>query len=142
MDVRRFSDLNDIYGGRIARWPEAERKAAYALVENDAGAAARLADSRALDALLDDWNIEPAQSALREAVLMSASVAPLAGSRLTPWARDIRLWFAGAGLAAGLAGVFCGAVLSTVAVGEARDEALVASAVSDTAATVPNAAPT
>ncbi len=42
----------------------------------------------------------------------------------------MRLWLAGAGVAAGLAGVSCGAVISTLAVREAKDEALVATVVS------------
>ena len=142
MDLQRFTALSETYGGRIARWPEAERTAAHALVDADMRAADVLRHSEALDALLDDWRFEPASTALRDAVLASASSKTHGSLRLTFWARDVRLWFAGAGLAAGLAGVFCGGVLSTVAVGEARDEALVASAVSDTAVSVPGPAQT
>ena len=142
MDFQRFTILSETYGGRIARWPEAERKAAYSLADADARASALLREADGLDAVLDDWRVEPADRVLRQAVLASASGKARRGRRQTFPARDLRLWFAGAGLAAGLAGVFCGAVLSTVAVGEARDEALVASAVSDTTVALPGPAQT
>lgn len=79
-----------------------------------------------LDDLLDAWRVEPATMALRDTVLAGApirrrglSLRLLAGPRL---------WLAGAGVAAGLAGISCGALVSTAAIHNARDEALVASA--------------
>jgi hypothetical protein len=144
MDHERFTALAQAYGARIGRWPEAERAAAETWVQTNGHAAAVLQHADALDALLDEWRIEAPEAALRLSVLASATSRRRfkTASVRTLWtrdvfARDLRLWFAGAGLAAGLAGVFCGAVLSTVAVGEARDEALVASAVSDTAVSTP-----
>ena len=142
MDFERFTVLCETYGGRMACWPETERLDARVLAQSDARAAAVLAQADRLDAVLDDWRIEPASAALRDAVLASASLKGHKRAGPAPRMRDMRLWFAGAGLAAALAGVFCGAVLSTVAVGEARDEALVASAISDTVVSVPGPAQT
>jgi hypothetical protein len=98
-------------------------------------------DDRRLDELLDAWRVEPATMALRDAVMATAPRRGAARVRLPAFGLElsgVRLWLAGAGVAAGLAGVSCGAVLSTVAVREAQDEALVASAVSEgsTAATL------
>lgn len=137
MDLKRFTDLTETYGGRLARWPEPERAGTHALLANEARAADILRDGDWLDALLDDWRVEPAGAELRTAVLASAPAKTGLRPRRVAWMSDVRLWFAGAGLAAGLAGVFCGVVLSTAALGEQRDEALVASAVSDTAVAAP-----
>ncbi len=83
-----------------------------------------------LNELLDAWRVEPATAALREAVMATAP-APRSTRFGLSALRGARLWLAGAGLAAGLAGVSCGVVFSTVAVREAQDEALVASAVGE-----------
>ncbi len=131
IDIERFRILAESYGGDITRWPEADRVGAKALAKADARAAQTLAEWAALDDALHEWRIPSASASLRETVLAGAPSRGRRRARAALWANDLRLWFAGAGLAAGLAGVFCGAVLSTVAVREARDEALVASAVSD-----------
>ena len=67
---------------------------------------------------------------MRERVLAQA---PRHGRRLlrVDWLQRGELWLAGAGLAAGIAGVSCGAIFSTAAVREARDEALVAAVVAE-----------
>ena len=88
-----------------------------------------------LDELLDAWRVEPATMALRDAVLAGA---PRRGARFAvrlPLS-GVRLWLAGASVAAGLAGISCGAVISTVAVKEARDEALVAAVVAEGAGAI------
>jgi hypothetical protein len=92
-------------------------------------------DEKDLDALLDSWRIEPASMRLRDAVLATApnprghrlSLRGLQALKLT----GLRLWLAGAGVAAAVAGVSCGVIVSSVAVQEARDEALVSAAVSE-----------
>lgn len=87
-------------------------------------------EDRQLDHLLDSWRTAPPSMALRDAVLDGASRS--GRSSIWPhWLRWPRLWVAGAGLAAGIAGVSCGALLSTAAVREARDEALVSAVVSE-----------
>jgi hypothetical protein len=92
-------------------------------------------DEHQLDELLDTWRVAPASITLRDALLASAPQPGSMGLRLPRLAaagrRGLRLWFAGAGLAAALAGVSCGAVVSSVALREARDEALVTAAVAE-----------
>jgi anti-sigma factor RsiW len=87
-------------------------------------------DDRTLNSLLDDWRTEPPSAALRDAIL---AAAPRRGDLpwRALWLRRGQVWIAGAGLAAGIAGVSCGAIFSTAAVREARDEALVAAVVSE-----------
>ena len=134
MDLQRFTFLSETYGARIARWPAVEQAEARAMAAADPSAAAIIERQDTFDAVLDEWRIDPADAALRRAVLANTTTSrTLSYAKRADRARDLRLWFAGAGLAAALAGVFCGALVSTLAVGEARDEALVASAVSDSA---------
>ncbi len=102
-------------------------------------------DDERLDQLLDAWRMEPASADLREAVLAGAPSprgAKLRASLRWPFA-GARLWMAGAGLAAGLAGVSCGAAFASDAVRDARDEALVAAAAPGSAAilSIPETAP-
>ncbi len=88
-----------------------------------------------LDDLLDAWRVEPASMQLRDAVLAGAPKPRAPGFRLPGFA-SARFWLAGAGLAAGLAGVSCGVAFSTVAVREAQDEALVAAAAGESPAAI------
>lgn len=138
MDLDRFRALAETYGGDIRRWPEAERDGAAALAAVDQGAASALAEAALLDEALDDWRVEPAGLALRDRVATGAPTARRSWS-VPVWAgrgEGLRLWFAGAGLAAGLLGVSCGVILSTAAVREARDEAMVAAAYHDSSSTL------
>lgn len=52
MTLERLAELLTAYGADAARWPEAERDAALALIEGSATARMALAETRALDALL------------------------------------------------------------------------------------------
>ena len=92
-------------------------------------------DDECLDELLDAWRTPPASVALRDAVMAAAPKPRRAGFRL-PFA-GAKFWFAGAGLAAGLAGLSCGVAFASVAVRDARDEALVAAAAPGSASIVP-----
>ncbi len=83
-------------------------------------------DDDRLDELLDAWRVAPPSADLRDAVMAGAPRPRSAGFRL-PFA-GARLWLAGAGLAAGVAGLSCGVAFASVAVRDARDEALVAAA--------------
>lgn len=87
-------------------------------------------DDRTLNQLLDDWRVEPPTMTLRDRV-MARAPQPRASWSFSPWLQRGQLWLAGAGLAAGVAGVSCGAIFSASAIREARDEALVAAAVSE-----------
>lgn len=104
MTLERFADLAEIYGGDIARWPEAERETARTLLAaQPVRLEAVLADAARLDRLLD---LAPAQSA--DAALLGRLIA--AAPRP---AGATRRWLAGAAAALGL-GV---AALAGVAVG-------------------------
>lgn len=104
MSLDRFAELAEIYGGDVARWPEAVRETARALlVAEPARLEVVLADAARLDRLLD---LAPAQSA------DSALLGRLIAAAPQP-ASAARRWLAGAGAALGL-GV---AALAGVAVG-------------------------
>ena len=129
MDIERFTVLADIHGSDLTRWPEAEREAARALSRTPGPFAATLAAAARLDEALDAWTATSPSNALRAQVIASAPNPRIA------WRRGIGFWLSGAGLAtAGLVGVLCGAAVSTAALGEAHDEALVVSATTDGAA--------
>lgn len=72
MDLDRLSTLLDAYGADRTRWPEAERAAAWALIENDDKARALYDEARTLDKLLSRAStIEPSPE-LKAAVLADA----------------------------------------------------------------------
>ena len=127
MELDRFKALAAAYGGRPARWPEAERAAAEALMARSPEACgAVLEDEGGLDGLLDGWRAPAPTADLRSAVLAGP---PAAGSRR---ARLWEAWLPGAGLAAiGVAGVICGVTLFSFAAADVRSEAMVAAAASD-----------
>ncbi len=104
MTVERFADLAEIYGGDVARWPEAEREIARALLAAEPVRLERvLADAARLDRLLD---LAPSQSA--DAALLGRLIAAAPRPAST-----VQRWLAGASAALGL-GV---AALAGVAVG-------------------------
>ncbi|TRW16702.1 hypothetical protein [Glacieibacterium frigidum] len=49
------ADLIDIYGADPARWPTEDRAATLAAIAADPALQAKLAEARALDAMLGDW---------------------------------------------------------------------------------------
>ncbi|MFD1191920.1 hypothetical protein ACFQ27_15115, partial [Phenylobacterium conjunctum] len=56
MTPERFEELAEAYGGETARWPQAEREAAAALMAGRPDfAQAALAWADALDEVLDAW---------------------------------------------------------------------------------------
>ncbi|MET3667858.1 hypothetical protein [Caulobacter sp. 1776] len=114
MSLERFEDLAEIYGGEIARWPEAEREAARAWLSAHPERASAVLDAASqLDRLLD---LAPAQSvdaALLGRLIAAAPQAP----------NTARRWIAGLGAALGLsAAAFAGVALG-VAVGRPPVEA-------------------
>lgn len=52
MDMKRFAEIVDAYGGDLARWPESEREAARAFMQDSAEARRMATEGRALDAML------------------------------------------------------------------------------------------
>jgi anti-sigma factor RsiW len=101
MTRARFEAILDAYGADPRRWPDAERAAAQAFAAADPQAPALLAAAADLDGALHLAAPDPAEPALREAIIASAKAAP---------ARRRSLWWAGAGLSAALAGAAAGAV--------------------------------
>lgn len=110
MDLDRFADLAEAYGGDISRWPSIEREAATLLMARSPEATATLlAEQSDLDWALDSWRAPRPGLALEAAILASAPV-----QRPAPIWRGW-LWRTGLGaglMAAGLAGVMTGVVVS------------------------------
>jgi hypothetical protein len=104
----RFRKLTEIYGAEPRRWPAAERKSALAYMLNHAAEAkAVLAESLALDDILDRYDVALLGAALREQIIGSAPVRPAAPKR--------SFWWQSVGLAGiGLAGALAGALVVTV----------------------------
>lgn len=95
MNRQRFETLTETFGGDVARWPEAERETAAALMATEpAWVAGVLAEAVDLDAILD---AAPAPRA--SAVLIDAIVAGAPAARRPPWLK----WLLPAGMGAGLA---------------------------------------
>ena len=76
MTLDRFAVLLDAYGADPARWPDAERAAARALLDRSSEARARRDAAAALDALLDRAATVEPSSALAERVLAQAPQRP------------------------------------------------------------------
>ena len=113
MNAERLKQLAEAYGADKRRWPEAERKAAEALIGSDGPWADRiLFDARQTDAALDASPRPMVSNALRDAVIASAMAAGLSPKKARiVWDRLV-LW-AGAGwAAAACAGVIAGANLT------------------------------
>ena len=110
MDLNRFADLAEAYGGDISRWPANTREAATLLMAASPEATAPLlAVQSDLDWALESWRTPRPPEALEAAILASAPV-PRATRLWRGWLLPTGL---GAGLlAAGLAGVMAGVVVS------------------------------
>jgi hypothetical protein len=72
MPLDRFAALLDAYGADPARWPDAERAGAHALLDRSAEARARRDAAAALDALLDRAAAVQPSSALAARILAQA----------------------------------------------------------------------
>lgn len=110
MSLDRFETLANAYGSNLRRWPQAERAAARALLDTDAGARRILVQARVLDGLLDAVPRAVETHDLRERVLAAA-----AGERISRQGQrrrgrmSILAWLSGAGwAAAAFAGVAFG----------------------------------
>ncbi len=103
----RFATLADIYGGAIARWPEAIRADARHLAASDPQMRAILAKADRLDALLNGWRVPLPSAALRQSIEKS---------RRDSLSRRARLWWTGLGLAAALAGAATGTIATAATI--------------------------
>jgi hypothetical protein len=111
MNLARFGDLAEAYGGDVRRWPESERDAARAWADAHPVEAERaLFDARQTDAALFASPNPVVSMALRDRVLASATMKARAA---WPSLRKL-LWIGGVGwAAAACAGVLVGTTLST-----------------------------
>jgi len=102
MTLRRFGELLETHGADLARWPEEERRAARALLAEDAAARALLAEHAALENLLA--RAAPGPSPALEERILAATVERDAAPARADAPRPPRWrWLAGAGaLAASL----------------------------------------
>lgn len=109
IDIARFEELADAFGGVIARWPEPYRAVASQMAAHPA-AAAILVDALMLDETLDQWRVPAPTTPLIARVVAGGPAAV----RHT-WSR-LRVWWTGMGFAAALAGAAVGiAAVATVA---------------------------
>lgn len=69
MTLARFTELLDVYGGRISQWPAAERAAAERLAEANPEAQRLLASDAPLDAWLETYAVEEVSPRLMARVL-------------------------------------------------------------------------
>ncbi len=69
MKVNQFQTLLDARGPDLALWPEADRRAAHALLDQSDAARAALAEAEALHRALQALPDEPASPLLRSAIL-------------------------------------------------------------------------
>ncbi len=115
MTSERFEALAEAYGGETARWPQAEREAAAAVMAGQPDfARAVLARADALDEMLDAWRPAPASAALLERVLAQAPRHRATG--LAAW-----IWRGAVG--AGLAGACAAGLLMGVSLSSGGDHA-------------------
>ncbi|TAN18325.1 MAG: hypothetical protein EPN45_01285 [Rhizobiaceae bacterium] len=105
MTPERFSELAEIYGAELRRWPEDRREAAAAYSEAYPEEAERtLAAARRLDEALDGYAVTGPGAKLTMAIVEATPSFRTA-------ARRMQLWWQGAGFAAlGLAGALAGAL--------------------------------
>ena len=126
MDVARFGELAEAWGGDLRRWPEGVRETARGWAEAHPLEAERaLFEARMTDAVLDASPRPVVSMALRDRVLASAAQAGLKARGVWPGLRKM-LWIGGAGwAAAACAGVVFGTTLSTHLATQSQAEAVV-----------------
>jgi hypothetical protein len=103
LDLDRFRELAEAYGGEIRRWPDDVRASAR-LVARNPQAAAILAEAAALDDKLAAWRTPLPSPGFR----MQTSAGGLKAR--SAFGQRIRLWWAGIGLAAALSGAAAGSI--------------------------------
>jgi hypothetical protein len=107
LDIARFQQLADAYGGVITHWPAEYRDVATRMATHRE-AAAILAEALALDETLDAWRVPLPTPAL------AARVSARGQSDIRrPWF-GMRLWWTGAGFAAALAGAAAGIAATAI----------------------------
>ncbi|WP_421937554.1 hypothetical protein [Phenylobacterium sp.] len=132
MTPKRFETLAEAYGGDVARWPEADREAAAAVMAAEpAWAETILSRAGELDAALATYASPHASAGLVDRIAAAAPLVPVppAPPRWMGWLLPVGM---GAGLAAACAaGVVMGAVLSLPASDAGDPDPVVAAADDD-----------
>ncbi len=90
MTMERLEALLEAYGAEPARWPDAERQAAEALVSRSQEVRLRIEEARRLDLLLAEAPLE-APSAMLTARLLAARPRQLVASPVSPAVRTSSL---------------------------------------------------
>ena len=121
MTLDRFDSLCAAWGSDLDRWPAAERDAAVNLIAASAEARALQERAAALDDLLDEYTIAPADQVLVQRVLSMASApgTPPTGARPFRHLAGRLAWWWSMVAGAGIAGVAVGSLAVTVAAGSA-----------------------
>jgi hypothetical protein len=97
MKLERFADIVDAYGADAARWPEGERLAALALLEQVPEAARLYREALALDSWLDessDARVPDALFARMEAMVPALAVSAVPEPSSVWWRGGWLRWFA------------------------------------------------
>lgn len=71
MDLERFTQIVEAYGGNPTRWPSAERETALVLLKTSTVAHQLQQEALALDTLLDKVQVPHLKSTLKEGILTS-----------------------------------------------------------------------
>lgn len=108
MRIERFTELSEIYGADLRRWPESERNAAEDVARNSVEAAALLERAAELDTFLDTSRVSAPSGALRERIVGAAPVRRRLSLAGFIW-RGVGL--AGMGLAGAAAGMMLAGLL-------------------------------
>lgn len=113
MNTELFIKLTDAYGATINHWPEIYQKLANEVISlNLPEVNEALEKARLLDEMLNSQTLAPAESALFENIVASASRADISRIKQSFWQQwHIKSWlgvsgFIGTGLAGAVAGAF------------------------------------
>ncbi|PKQ07552.1 MAG: hypothetical protein CVT72_02765 [Alphaproteobacteria bacterium HGW-Alphaproteobacteria-11] len=124
--IERLKEIVDAWGASPSRWPEAERRAAEALLAASSEARGLVAEAQSLDALLDAAPVEAPSAALM-ARLMAARPRPVASAPSVKSAEPRGRWRALVdavwpdGSPAVAAGTLAASIMLGVMVGSAAD---------------------
>ncbi|EGF91288.1 hypothetical protein ABI_27030 [Asticcacaulis biprosthecium C19] len=125
MTARRFRDILDAYGADPARWPDGEREDARAFAASNPEAAEWLAEARALDDMLrvvDEIAVTERLHFQTVAKMIAAN--DVGGPMPAVKPRRLAVFWAGAGVAACLAGAVLGMNLSLDSLDDLRAESV------------------
>jgi hypothetical protein len=125
MTARRFRDILDAYGADPVRWPDGEREAARAFAASNAEASEWLAEARSLDDMMAVVDaVEVSERLHFQTVAKMIAANDVTGPMPEEAPRRFAMFWAGAGLAACLAGVVLGMNLSLQSLDDLRAQSV------------------